>query len=372
MQKLAQNLRQSLFTVSSKSVALLLASSISLITTTFLSLVPQVPLSAMIVVAGLSFASSFILIYITSEFLIFREIEKVYDNLRENAGTEDEEHELPVSRNPIQKINEEIVNYVSQKEVEIDALKQLEQYRREFIADVSHELRTPIFAAQGYILTLQDGAINDKRVRGRFLKKAAKSLNRLDALVRDLLTLSKMEAGVITMHYTVFDLQSVVLDIFEQLESKAKKRAILLQYPQPHEDGIYVRADAERIGQVLDNLLNNAIAYGREGGWVSVTLHALDHQVKVQVADNGPGIPEEHLNRIFERFYRVEKSRNKKQGGSGLGLAIAKHIVENHDSNLEVESLVNEGTTFSFMLTRVKEESGIKHSEALDNEGEFA
>jgi two-component system phosphate regulon sensor histidine kinase PhoR len=347
----------SFLAVTSRAVAMLLAASIATITTTFLSLIEGTPLAALMVAASLSFASSFILVYITFEFLIFREIEKVYSKIKEVSATPGQlpalQH-ITASRNPIKTVNQEIVTYVTKKEDEIDDLKQLEMYRREFIADISHELRTPIFAAQGYILTLQDGAINDKKVRMRFLKKAAKSLNRLDALVRDLLTLSKMESGVTAMHYQIFDLQAHIIDAFEQFEAKSKKKNIMLNLPQPHEEGVYVRADPDRIMQVLDNLINNAIIYGHEGGWVEVTFQVEAQYILTTIRDNGPGIPPEHVARIFERFYRVDKSRNKKQGGSGLGLAIVKHIIEGHGTTIQIDSKVNEGTAFSFRLEKAE------------------
>lgn len=311
---------------------------------------------ALPVAAGISFSAAFILIYITFEFLIFREIEKVYIELKKVAG---EANKLPTiqniyaSRNPIKRINKELVDYVSQQEHEIDMLKQHESYRREFIADISHELRTPIFAAQGYILTLQDGAINDKNVRNRFLKKAAKSLNRLDTLVRDLLTLSRIESGVLVMQKEVLDLQILVLDVFDQLEVKAKKKGIALKLTHAYEEGVYISADPNRLLQVFDNLVGNAISYGKENGIVEVSLKPDGKFVTVVVIDDGPGIPEEHLSRVFERFYRVEKSRSKKQGGSGLGLAITKHIIEGHDSTIKASSQLGEGTRFTFTLKQV-------------------
>lgn len=336
-------------------VALLLATLISTITITFLSLVEGTSATALSVAGGLSFISSLLLVYITFEFLIFKEIEKVYIKLK-NVATAP--NELPTmqniyaSRNPIKRINKELMTYVSQREDEIDELKQHEAFRREFIADISHELRTPVFAAQGYILTLLDGAMEDKQVRSRFLKKAAKSLNRLDTLVRDLLTLSRIESGVIVMQPEIFDLQNVVLETLDQLEAKSKKRNIDLRLKDPKEDGVYVHADPDRISQVFDNLVSNAILYGKDDGWVEVCLLEQEEQVLVQVADNGKGIPSEDINRVFERFYRVEKSRSKKQGGSGLGLAITKHIVESHDSSISIESEVDQGTVFSFYLKK--------------------
>ncbi len=230
----------------------------------------------------------------------------------------------------------------------------MEIYRREFIADISHELKTPIFAAQGYILTLQDGAVNDKKVRDKFLKKAGKSLGRLDTLVKDLLTLSRIESGAIVMHLQICDIQALALEVFEHMEGKANKKSISLNLANPNEEGVYVRADPDRMMQVFVNLVNNSIIYGKEKGYVEVRLTEEDKTVLIEVTDNGQGIPKEHLPRLFERFYRVDKSRTKitSSGGSGLGLAITKHILESHKSKIQVNSELNKGTTFQFRLEK--------------------
>ncbi|WP_020529029.1 sensor histidine kinase [Flexithrix dorotheae] len=336
-----------------KAVSFLLACSIAGITVAFLYLVEKSFLPLMIV-GVLSFSSSFILTYMTFEFLIFREIQKVYASMDKITQRELRQfsHNTNQSNNPIRRINHEIIAYASKKEREIDELKKLEAYRKEFIANISHELKTPIFAAQGYILTLLDGAIDDEKVKYKFLKKAGKSLNNLDAVVQDLLTLSQIESGVISMKPEVFDLQSSVLDVYEQLESKAHKKGMKLKINEINEDGVYVDADPTRIMQVMINLVHNAIKYGRVNGWVEVGFKENGDLVDVWVQDNGHGISEEDLKRIFERFYRVDKSRSRKQGGTGLGLSIVKHILEGHDTHIAVESEIGKGTRFFFSLKR--------------------
>ncbi len=286
--------------------------------------------------------------------MIFRQIEKIHDELNKIS---EGKTALPSSTNyqygnPLKQINREIIDYVSQKENEIDQLRKMEAYRREFIADISHELKTPIFAAQGYILTLQDGAVNDKKVRDKFLKKAGKSLGRLDTLVKDLLTLSRIESGAIVMHLQICDIQALALEVFEHMEGKANKKSISLNLVNPNEEGVYVKADPDRMMQVLVNLVNNAIIYGKQEGYVEIRLTEENEKVLIEVTDNGQGIPKEHLPRLFERFYRVDKSRTKitSSGGSGLGLAIAKHILESHKSKIQVSSELNKGTTFQFRL----------------------
>jgi two-component system phosphate regulon sensor histidine kinase PhoR len=339
--------------INAKAVSFLLALCVSVITFMFLTLLKQASGVVLLVAAGISFSSAFILSYIVLEFLIFKEIQKIYNSL--DKVTRKELRDLNIGenedvQNPLKQINQQILAYVSKKEREIDELKKIEAYRKEFIADVSHELKTPIFAAQGYVLTLLDGAMDDEKVRHRFLKKAAKSLNGLDALVQDLLTLSQIESGVISMHYELFDLQSLVIDVFEQLERKAEKKSVELKLEKAFDDGIYVNADYTRITQVLINLISNAIKYGNYNGWVEVGLSETKKKIKVEIKDNGPGIAREHIDRIFERFYRVDKSRSKKQGGTGLGLAIVKHIIEGHNSKISLVSEINEGTTFTFYL----------------------
>ena len=341
--------------VNPRAVALLLACSISLITVAFLSLLQGIGSDALLIAGAISFSSAFILVYITLEFLIFREIQNIYagiDKINRKEFKHYSEKAITRSSNPLRRVNQEIVAYAASKQQEIEELKKLEAFRREFIADISHELKTPIFAAQGFVLTLLDGAVDDENVRYKFLKKAAKSLDGLNLLVQDLLILSQIESGDIVMQYEVFDLQELTSDVFEQLEEKATRKDITLSIENPREEGLFVHADFVRITQVMTNLVHNGIKYGNEGGHVFVQFTEEGESVTVSVKDDGPGIPKEHIKRIFERFYRVEKSRSKKQGGTGLGLAIVKHILEKHNSKITVTSIVDEGTTFSFRLER--------------------
>ncbi|MDW8384357.1 MAG: ATP-binding protein [Flammeovirgaceae bacterium] len=347
--------------ISAKLVSFFIAITISLITVAFLSLIKSADVTILLVAGGISFASGFILIYYTLEFLIFREINKIYEVI----GKIKKKHlrdfdtsvtEVKNSDNPLRTIKQEIVRYVSRKELEIDKLKKLEAYRREFIADVSHELKTPIFAAQGYILTLLDGAVDDDKVKYKFLRKAAKSLNNLDVLVQDLLTLSQLESGGITMKKDYFNLYHLVLEAVDQLEDKAQKKQIQTEIVAPDKD-LIVYADYVRIMQVMLNLISNAIKYNKEKGKITIELENLEKSVRVTVTDTGIGIPAEHIDRIFERFYRVDKSRSKKQGGTGLGLSIVKHILENHNSKIKVTSVVGSGTSFSFKLKKRKEDA---------------
>jgi two-component system phosphate regulon sensor histidine kinase PhoR len=259
--------------------------------------------------------------------------------------------------NPLKDINEEIYSFATLKQKEIDELKKLEAFRKEFIADVSHELKTPIFAAQGFVHTLLDGAMNDKNVRSRFLKKAAKSLDGLDILVQDLLTLSQIETGDIKMHFEHIDLVKLCEEVIDQFEEKAEKKNIKIKIDTDHHHHhkMMVYADWQRITQVMTNLVSNAINYTQEGGEVTISFEMGKKNISTLITDTGEGIPPQHLSRIFERFYRVDKSRSREKGGTGLGLAIVKHILDGHGSRPEVESELGKGSIFSFKLPRTKD-----------------
>ncbi|HRI78387.1 MAG TPA: ATP-binding protein [Cyclobacteriaceae bacterium] len=340
---------------SARTMALLLAVCIALVTVLFLSLVQSVERNGLLVAGIISFSGSYLLIYVVLEFLVFREINRIYKMLeklrkKELSGIQTQKSG---ALNPLKNINDEIYSFALLKQKEIDELRKLEAFRREFIADVSHELKTPIFAAQGFVHTLLDGAVNDKNVRHRFLKKAAKSLDGLDVLVQDLLTLSQIESGDIKMKFETFDLFRLCHEVADQLEEKAQKKNIKLKLSDPHHK-IFVHADYQRIYQVITNLVSNAINYTQEGGNVTVSFDVSKKNITTIVEDNGEGIPSEHLARIFERFYRVDKSRSREKGGTGLGLAIVKHILEGHGTRTEVESSPGKGSRFSFKLSRVK------------------
>ena len=345
---------------SSKGVALLLSFSVALVTTAFLSLVDDVSAQALLVTWLLAFSSSYILIQITLDFLVFKEINKIYvmiNKLRRKDLSFVEEQAPKSSVNPLRRINREILDYAAHKQKEINDLKKMEEFRREFVANVSHELKTPIFAAQGFVYTLLDGAAEQPKLRKKFLKKAARSLDGLDLLVQDLLTLSQMETGGIKMHYEHFNIQETVQEVFDQLESEADKKGIQLKLERT-QLVTYVYADRQRIYQVLINLVGNAIKYTKQGGkTVRVYFAKNEEGIDVAVKDEGRGIPSEDIKRIFERFYRVENSRARNRGGTGLGLAIVKHIVEAHKSEVRVKSKVGEGSTFSFRLPQGKQQT---------------
>jgi two-component system phosphate regulon sensor histidine kinase PhoR len=291
------------------------------------------------------------------EFLIFREINKIHkliNKLKKKELYKIDKQKTP-ALNPLKNINEEIYSFADLKQKEIDELRKLEAFRKEFIADVSHELKTPIFAAQGFVHTLLDGAVNDKAVRTKFLKKAAKSLDGLDVLVQDLLTLSHIETGQIKMRFEIIDLYKLTEEVFEQFEGKADKKDVSLRI-ESETKKVFVYADWQRMSQVMTNLISNAIKHSSDNADVVVTFDISKKNISTSVRDFGEGIPQDHQGRIFERFYRVDKSRSREKGGTGLGLAIVKHILDGHNTRAEVESSPGKGSTFSFKLPRAKPE----------------
>jgi two-component system, OmpR family, phosphate regulon sensor histidine kinase PhoR len=340
---------------SSRGLALLLAICIAVITTLFLSLFDSVNINALIVTFLIGFSVSYLSIFVVLEFLIFREINTLHrmmDKLKKKdlSGITKTQGTI----NPLKSIHEEMFSFAEHKQKEIDELKKMEAFRREFIADVSHELKTPIFAAQGFVHTLLDGAVNDKTVRMKFLQKAAKSLDGLDMLVQDLLTLSHIETGQIKMHFEQIDLYELTQEVFEQFEARADRKDVKLRIEGDHRR-VMVYADWQRITQVITNLVSNAIKHSFENSEVTVEFEQHKKNVVVKVKDSGEGIPLEHQHRIFERFYRVDKSRSREKGGTGLGLAIVKHILDGHNTRAEVESEPGKGSIFSFKLSRSKD-----------------
>ena len=234
---------------------------------------------------------------------------------------------------------------------EIDDMRKMESYRREFIGNVSHELKTPIFSIQGFAETLADGAVDDPDVNRTFLRKIIQNATRLDRLARDLSAIARLEQDEMEMQITRFNIGTLMHEVVETLEPKAQEQDITLRIDGPEEEALPpVQGDRERIRQVLVNLTDNAIKYNEPGGYVALAARASDDVVEVTVRDNGIGIPERHLSRLTERFYRVDKSRARHQGGSGLGLSIVKHILNAHDAHLQVRSKVGEGSTFTFVL----------------------
>jgi two-component system phosphate regulon sensor histidine kinase PhoR len=252
----------------------------------------------------------------------------------------------------------EIQNWENEKSKEIDKLKEQEAFRREFLGNLSHELKTPIFSIQGYILTLLEGGLEDQEVNKLFLERASKATDRMVSIIADLDQITKIEADSFKLDIRPFDIVELIKEVFESLDLKAKEKNIELLFEKDY-NSVLVDADKNKIAQVLTNLIGNSIFYGNQNGKTLISISGVDDLILVSVVDNGLGIEEVHLNRLFERFYRVEKSRNRNEGGSGLGLAIVKHLLEAHGQSITVKSKVGKGSTFSFGLNKSKSSSGV-------------
>ena len=248
----------------------------------------------------------------------------------------------------------DLIKLIQERTTEINVLKDQDSYRKEFLGNVSHELKTPLFTIQGYILTLLDGALKDKSVRDKYLKRAAKGVDRLINIVLDLDLITQFESGIKIVEKKKFDIVELIQNVFDLIEIESEKNRISLVYDKNYSNPIYVFADEERILQVLTNLLVNSLKYGVEGGRTEVSLVNSDDKILIRVSDDGIGVHPEHLPRLFERFYRVDATRSRKKGGSGLGLSIVKHIIEAHNETITVESEIGKGTTFSFTLEHFK------------------
>jgi two-component system phosphate regulon sensor histidine kinase PhoR len=257
-----------------------------------------------------------------------------------------------MTQNILDNVEKEVGEWAEQNDRDIEELERLATYRRRFIGDVSHELKTPIFNIQGFIHTLLDGAIHDPQVNLQYLQRAAKNVDRLQAIVEDLETINKLEAGQMILDLREFDIHDLADEVYADLEMRARERNIRLTFKEGANQHFRVRADKESIRQVLINLVHNSIKYGSEGGVTKVSFYDVETYILVEVSDNGIGIDPEHLKHVFDRFYRADKHRSREAGGTGLGLSIVKHIIEAHKQTINVRSGVGQGSTFGFTLEK--------------------
>ncbi len=313
------------------------------------------------IVAFLIFFSCFAVIQIRVERFIYRRIKRIYDDVSLLESS-------PMRTGPVitdmATLTREIEKFAEDKKIEIDTLKIREEYRKDFLGNISHELKTPLFTVQGYILTLLDGAMNDKNVRKKYLQRAAKGVERLIYIVKDLDLITKLEIGDLNLKLEDFNIIELIQNVFDLLEMKAAKKKIALTFDMDYNNPIMVHADREKIQQVISNLLVNSIKYGQFNGTTEISVENLiKNKVIVRITDNGEGIPEEHIPRIFERFYRVDKTGSRKEGGSGLGLSIVKHIIEAHGEKIYVESVTDVGSEFSFTLEKTEDKTEKSESE---------
>ncbi|WP_456439409.1 sensor histidine kinase [Psychroserpens sp.] len=325
---------------------------LTLLSSVFLYILHSIDYLYLLVFTVFTFIISFIVIQYRAERFIYRRVKKIYDDLTILESTT--LRKQPITTD-MATLTQEIDKYARDKKMEIETLKVREEYRKEFLGNVSHELKTPLFTVQGYLLTLLDGAMDDKNVSEKYLNRASKGLERLIYIVKDLDMITKLEVGDLRLNIQTFDIIELVKGVFDLLEMKAAKKEITLTFDMDYNLPIMVSADKERIQQVLTNLVVNSIKYGREKGTTEISVENLiKNKVIVRVTDNGEGISKENLTRLFERFFRVDKSGSRKEGGSGLGLSIVKHIIEAHDERIYVESDLGVGSEFSFTLEKVE------------------
>lgn len=297
------------------------------------------------------FVFCFVFLNIRFERVILNKVEKLYDDLSPSGVFPS----TSVIQTDLEEVKKSLLKFADDKKIEIEKLKDQEKYRREFIGNIAHELKTPLFTVQGYILTLLEREIDDEELKKKYLKRTSKGLDRLVHIVRDLDLITAFESGVKSIEKSKFDLMELIKNVIDLFEMQLKKNSVSLSVDGDDSLTFFVEADKERIQQVLTNLIINSLKYSVEKGSIEISINKLNkNKLIVDVTDNGEGIEEKHLPRIFERFYRIDKTRNRKLGGSGLGLAIVKHIIQAHDERVFVESKFGVGSKFSFTLEIAK------------------
>ena len=312
----------------------------------------EIPLQKLLIPLLLSFVLVFIFCFILISFFVERNIVQkvgeIYDSVFPILSSS-----KPISNfKTIDSLTSNFKKIASEQNLEMESLKKQENYRKDFIGNISHELKTPLFTIQGYVLTLLEGGLEDDEIKTKYLKRAAKGIDRLMFVIKDLDMITKFESGIESLNKVNFDLRETIKNVFDLLEIEGIRNEITLRLDRNYETPINVFADEERIQQVLTNLIINSLKYGIEKGVTEVSIeHMNGSKIWIRINDNGDGIAKEHLPRLFERFYRVDKGRGRGTGGSGLGLAIVKHIIEAHNEEIFVESKVGIGSEFSFSLS---------------------
>lgn len=298
-------------------------------------------------------AFTYLTFYIFIKVFITEKLKILYRSIRKGKFQPTNEANFSLQDDIIAQAEVETKKWTDEKISEISKLKEQEEFRREFLGNLAHELKTPVFSIQGYILTLLEGGLEDKTVNRKFLERASNATERMTMLLEDLDNITKMEVNQIELDFTTFDIVELVEDVFKEVELRAEAKKINLKFAKEY-DRIKVKADRRKINQVLMNLVGNSIDYGNKKGTTTVRFYLMNDIVTIEVSDDGPGINESEIPRLFERFYRVEKSRNRNEGGSGLGLAIVKHILEAHNQTINVRSTIDVGSTFIFSLDKAK------------------
>lgn len=301
------------------------------------------------------FVSTQIVLWYFYEVVVARRVNKLSEKIKQRLSPDEIPRKQRVrdKKDSLRRLEERVDFLIESREKELVHFENLDSYRKEYLGNVSHELKTPVFNIQGYVDTLLNGGLEDPQVNADFLRKAEKSIDRLISIIDDLETITQLESGGLDLDIDAFDITALVKDVYASLELSAQKKGITLGLSVRDNRPILVLADKFRIRQVLVNLITNSIKYGRENGRSLTKISYLNDDVIIAVSDNGDGIDEKHLPRIFERFYRIDKGRSREQGGTGLGLAIVKHIIEAHGKSIKAQSRKNEGTKFTFSLPAV-------------------
>lgn len=307
----------------------------------------------MIIASALSaFIIAFFLVYYAVNNFIFEKINPIYKTIENIPITKEELKKKLEGKDVIQEVNRMVINYAQNRAKEIKKLRRMEKYRKEFLGNVSHELKTPIFNIQGYILTLLDGGLEDPEINREYLERTEKSINRMVSLIEDLESITKLETGKLELVWENFDIVQLVKYVFELQDSMRARFNIDLTLDRNYDKPIIVSGDKKRITEVLNNLIINSIFYGNKGGKTTISFAEMGENILIDVTDNGLGLDEDEIPRIFERFYRTDKSRSRDRGGTGLGLSIVKHIIEAHNQTITVRSEPGTGSSFSFTLKK--------------------
>ena len=298
-----------------------------------------------------AFGYGVVLLYL--DRYIYRKIKLIYKTIHsQKVGTDIKREGIDLDQPIIDEVEQEVEEWADRQQQQIEQYERFAEYRRRYVGDISHELKTPIFNIQGYLHTLLEGGYHDEKIAMSFLKKAAKNVERLQTIVEDLSAISRLESGELMLDTEVFDIKELAGEVIDELDLKSQENNITLGFKPGADTGFLVEADRESIRQVLVNLVTNSLKYGNAEGHTRFSFYDMDSYILCEVADNGIGIPEKHLPHVFDRFYRVDKSRSRQRGGSGLGLSIVKHIMEAHQQTINVRSSPGLGSTFGITLAK--------------------
>lgn len=299
------------------------------------------------------FLISLMILRYSLEKFIYKKIKIIYKTISTlKADKTDKNKAKAFKTQTIESVNKDVMQWAQEKKEEIEQLKKMQAYRQEFLGNISHEMKTPIFNIQGYVLTLLDGGLDDSQINRKYLLRTEKSINRMTAIIEDLEAISRLESGELQLEWEKIELIELTKEIIELFEIKAKRKNIEIYLAKSYEKPIFINADKESLRQILTNLIVNSIKYGKDDGKTKISFFDMDENILIEVTDDGIGIDKEKIPRLFERFYRVDKSRSREQGGSGLGLSIVKHLIEAHNQSINVRSTPGIGSTFAFTMKK--------------------